>query len=197
MTEPLHYLALGDSYTTCTGASSPEHRWPTIVSLRLGAALSREVVVTNLGVNGYTTRDLIRDELPHLGDGAWELITVLIGVNDFVQGSTGPAYRQRLREIYDRLSAVAGARVVAISVPDFSFAPTADLYASPDAIRSGLQAFNAVARDEAAAHGFQFVDLFDVSRSRIGEPDWIGLDGLHPGDAQYAAWADHIWSRLG
>ena len=57
----MRYLALGDSYTIGTGASDDSHAWPSIIASRLGADL------TNPAVNGYTTLDLIREELPYLG----------------------------------------------------------------------------------------------------------------------------------
>src|SRR5213593_5190153 len=83
----VRYLALGDSYTIGTGASDDAHAWPSIVARRLGAEL------TNPAVNGYTTEDLIRDELPLFRTLQPDLVTVLIGVNDLVQGRTPDAYR--------------------------------------------------------------------------------------------------------
>ena len=76
----MRYLALGDSYTIGTGASDESHSWPSIIARRLNAEL------TNPSVNGYTTLDLIRDELPYLERIKPDLVSILIGVNDLVQG---------------------------------------------------------------------------------------------------------------
>jgi lysophospholipase L1-like esterase len=54
--------------------------------------------------------------------------------------------------------------------------------------------FNEVAREEATRRNFTWVDITEVSRSGIGSEGWIASDELHPGDAQYAAWADAIWA---
>ena len=44
--------------------------------------------------------------------------------------------------------------------------------------------------------GFDWVDITGVSTYSLGSPGWIASDQLHPGDAQYAAWAEVIWDRV-
>ena len=56
--------------------------------------------------------------------------------------------------------------------------------------------FNAAARKEALELGFDWVDVTGVSTYQLGSPGWIAADQLHPGDAQYAAWAEVIWDRV-
>ena len=63
-------------------------------------------------------------------------------------------------------------------------------------IRNLTDAFNSIARQEAEARGFTWVDITAVSTSGIGSKGWISSDRLHPGDAQYAAWADVIWGSV-
>lgn len=192
----MRYLALGDSYTICTGASSPAQRWPTLLAGRLEQATGGDVAVTNLGVDGNTTSQLIDHQLPHLEDASWDLISVLIGVNDFFQGYDEPHYRSRLERIYDAVACATGARVLAVSIPDYSYTPVGRASGDPQTISNGLCGFNATARAAAAERGFTWADIFELSRSRVGEAGWIALDGLHPGDVQYRAWADHVWSVL-
>ena len=183
----MRYLALGDSYTIGTGASDPSRSWPSIIAARLGAEL------TNPAVNGYTTEDLIRDELSLVRQLAPDLVTVLIGVNDLVQGRGTEAYRGSLRRIYDEL---AGTRVVAVSIPTWAYVPAAAGFGGAAHVEILTQLFNLVAQEEAAARGFTWVDVGPVSTSEVGSDGWIAADGLHPGDAQYAAWAEVIWLAL-
>ena len=180
----MRYLALGDSYTIGTGASSDANAWPSIVASRLRADL------TNPAVNGYTTEDVIREELPLFRTLKPELVTVLIGVNDLVQGRTPDAYRKSLRAIYDE---VKDARVVAVSIPTWSYVPAAADFGGAMHVERLTGTFNAIAREEAEARGFAWVDIGPVSTSGIGSRGWIASDQLHPGDAQYAAWAEVIW----
>ncbi|TMC38943.1 MAG: hypothetical protein E6J28_04665, partial [Chloroflexi bacterium] len=121
------------------------------------------------------------------------LVTVLIGVNDLVQGRTSDAYRRSLRTIYDE---VAGARAVAVSIPTWSYVPAAADFGGAELVERMTGVFNGMAREEAAARGFAWVDLGPVSTSRIGSEGWIASDQLHPGDAQYAAWAEVIWPAI-
>jgi lysophospholipase L1-like esterase len=162
-------------------------------------ASGRTVELRNLGVNGYTTANLIDRELPEARPYAPDYVTVLIGVNDFVQGVSEDLYTVRLRAIYGAVQALGLpiVHIAVVSIPDFSYAPAAASFGGADAINTGLRRRNAIAVAEAAGMGWRFVDIFAVSRSGIGSHGWLAGDGLHPGDAQYAAWADHIWNEIG
>jgi acyl-CoA thioesterase-1 len=192
------YLALGDSYTICTGASSAAARWPNLLARRLEAANGGPVSVTNLGVGGFTTDDLIEVELPHLSNARWDYVSILIGVNDFYQGRDEAHYRPRLLHIYDAIEAhdLPPQRVLAVSIPDYSYTPVGLMSGRPERITGGLQRLNAIANAEAQRRGFTWVDIFEVSRSQIGSAGWTSSDGLHPGDIQYRAWADLIWAQV-
>ena len=115
-----------------------------------------------------------------------QLVSILIGVNDLVQGRTLEQYRSSLVKIYD---AVAGlqlgpGRVAAISIPNWSVVPAAATFGAPDALKRLTDSFNDLARREAQACGFTWVDITAVSTSGTGSPGWISSDQLHPGDPQ-------------
>ena len=58
----MRYLALGDSFTIGTG-TTPDRSFPAVLLTRWWDA-GRECDLRNPAVNGFTTDDLIRDELP-------------------------------------------------------------------------------------------------------------------------------------
>ena len=182
----MRYLALGDSYTLGTGASDESHSWPSIIAMRLGAEL------TNPAVNGYTTLDLIREELSYLARIDPDLVSVLIGVNDLVQGRSLDQYRRSLATIYD---ALGGRSVGAVSIPTWSYVPAAASFGGAETVARLTREFNEVAREDALERGFRWIDIAAASTSAIGSRAWIASDQLHPGDAQYAAWADAIWDQ--
>ena len=191
MKEVRRYLALGDSYTIGTGASDESHSWPSIIARRLNAEL------TNPSVNGYTTLDLIRDQLPYLERIKPDLVSILIGVNDLVQGRPPDLYRDSLTRIYDAVRDLeTPPRVAAISIPTWSYVPAAADFGGKDQVAKLTGAFNAVAEQEARARNFTWIDISAASTAGAGAPGWIASDDLHPGDSQYAVWAEAIWSAL-
>jgi lysophospholipase L1-like esterase len=194
----LRYLALGDSYTIGTGASGEAHNYPSILAARLTKTVGRKVEVTNPAVNGFTTRDLIDNELGYIATLKPDLVSLLIGVNDLVQGRTPEQYREALVKIDDDVAALGlgAGRVVAISIPNWSVTPTAATFGDPDQLRGLTETFNRIALREAEARGFTWVDITSASISGSGTKGWISSDQLHPGDAQYAAWAEVIWGSV-
>lgn len=197
--ESIRYLALGDSYTIGTGLEHEAQNFPSLLAGRLTQATRVDVVLVNLGVNGYTTTDLIRKELPVARRAAPELISILIGANDVVQGSDDATYRARLTQIYETVKSLGlrAARVLAVSIPDFSPLPAAAAFGTPSQLRARIDTFNDIAGSEAASRGFQYADITAISRETNRGDDWLAGDGLHPGPAQHRAFADHLWQVAG
>jgi lysophospholipase L1-like esterase len=190
----LRYVALGDSYTIGT-AVAPAERWPERLSATLaedstGPALD---LVANLGVNGYTSADLIRDELPALDGLAPDFATLLIGVNDVVQGVPHPTYAANVEAILDALLARLPAdRLVTVAIPDYTVTPSGADYGDPRARHEAIVANNATMAWSAAAHGIAFVDIFDISLEAASDRSLVADDGLHPSGVQYGRWLDRI-----
>jgi lysophospholipase L1-like esterase len=197
--ESIRYLALGDSYTIGTGLEDEAQNFPSLLARRLKAETGFDVALVNLGVNGYTTTDLIREELPVARSQRPELVTILIGANDVVQGSDEVTYREKLNRIYAAIMKLGlpAQRVLAISIPDFSPLPGAAPFGSPSELRARIDAFNDVARTEAASRGFRYADITEISRRANRGSDWLAADGLHPGPAQHRAFAGHLWEVAG
>src|SRR5207253_1801341 len=119
---PERFLALGDSFTIGTG-TTPDRSFPALLA-RIWTERGRKVVLANPAVNGYTTDDLISDELPLISSFHPTLITVLVGANDIVRGDSEGRYRRQLRSIYERIRVdAADARVIALPQPDWSLSP--------------------------------------------------------------------------
>jgi acyl-CoA thioesterase I len=193
--ESIRYVALGDSYTIGTGLEDESQNFPSLLARRIIDETGVDVALTNLGVNGYTTTDLIREELPVARRIGPELVTILIGANDVVQGSTEAAYRTRLAEIYDALAGLPlpATRVVSVSTPDFSALPGAAPFGTPSDLRTRIDAFNRIAQSEAGARGFHYADISAITRELNRGYEWLAADGLHPGPAQHRAIADQLW----
>ncbi|HET9410587.1 MAG TPA: SGNH/GDSL hydrolase family protein [Candidatus Dormibacteraeota bacterium] len=189
---------MGDSYTIGTGASHESRNYPSLLAARLEDATRREVRLVNPAVNGFTTIDLLAKEIGFLNELRPDVVSVLIGVNDLVRGRTIDSYRESLVEIYDAIATLhlPRGRAVAISIPDWSVVPAARDYGEPQLLHATTDAYNDAASEEAVHRGFTWVDITEVSRNGIGLDGWVSADDLHPGDPQYAAWADAIWDAV-
>jgi acyl-CoA thioesterase-1 len=187
---PERFLALGDSFTIGTG-TTPDRSFPAVLA-RIWREHGREVVLANPAVNGYTTDDLIRDELPLVASFRPTLVTLLIGANDIVRGSDEDRYRRHLGLIYQRLRADApDARLTALPQPDWSLSPAGSGFGDVAAIARTIERFNEIARGEAERVGASWVDLFPLMREQ-GRKKMFASDGLHPSAEAYAEWAREL-----
>jgi lysophospholipase L1-like esterase len=188
----IRYVALGDSYTIGTSVAAAE-RYPNQLVAALGEAGVQLDLIANLGVNGYTSADLIRDELPALERLRPEFVTILIGVNDVVQGVTETTYERNVATILDALlRRVPPTRIVAVAVPDYTATPAGADYGDPDDQHDAIVANNTIMARLAAARGIAFVDIFDVSLGAADDRRLVADDGLHPSGYQYALWVERI-----
>jgi len=188
----LRYVALGDSYTIGTSVTQAE-RWPDQLVDRLAATATPLTLVGNLGVNGFTSRDVIAVELPRLPELEPEFASLLVGVNDVVQGVPADQFEANAAQILDELLARLPAhRIVVVSTPDYTVTPEGATYGEPESQRAGIVANNAILARLAAERGIAFVDIFESSRRAATERGLVAGDGLHPSGAQYELWVDSI-----
>jgi acyl-CoA thioesterase-1 len=188
----IRYVALGDSYTIGTSVE-PAERFPNQLADALSVAGIQLDLVANLGVNGYTSADLIRDELPALESLRAEFVTLLIGVNNVVRGVPTTAYERNVGTILDALLArLPAVRVVTVSIPDYTVTPAGADYGDPDDQHDAIVASNTIMARLAAARGIAFVDIFDLSLRAADDRSLLADDGLHPSGAQYALWVDRL-----
>ena len=187
----LRYLALGDSYTIGEGVA-PDGRWP----MQLARALREEGLPLAdprvIATTGWTT-----DELSAAIDaaeplGTFDLVSLLIGVNNQYRGRSVDDYLGEFTRLLQRAIALAGdraGRALVLSIPDWGVTPFgADSGRDVERISNALDAYNGAAREACAAHGVAFVDIADVSRTRGAEPAMLAEDGLHPSALMYAEW---------
>ncbi len=124
--------------------------------------------------------------------GTWDLVSLLIGVNNQYRGRTLDDYREQFSGLLERAIALAGhqpSRVFVLSIPDWSVTPFAQ-GRDRARIAQEIDAFNATARHICKALGVAFIDITPTSRDQGGDADMLVADGLHPSAAMYARWVD-------
>jgi lysophospholipase L1-like esterase len=186
----LRYLALGDSYTI--GEGVPEAgRWPAQLGIALrakGLALAAPRYVAR---TGWTTDELATAMDAEEFAPPYDLVSLLIGVNNQYRGRDPQEYQREFAALLARAIALAGGRsgrVFVLSIPDWGVTPFA-AGSDRDAaqVARELDAYNALALVECRRMGVAFVDITPLSRG-VARAELTG-DGLHPSDAQYARWA--------
>jgi len=188
----LRYVALGDSYTIGTSVAERE-RWPN----QLVALEPRLQLVANLAVNGFTSRDVIEVELPSLDALRPEYLTVLIGVNDVVQGVPAETYRRNVvRILEDAVERVGANRVLVVTTPDYTVTPAGSDFGDPVQQAAGIRENNAIIAEVAGALGIEVVDIHDISLEAATDASFVAFDGLHPSGTQYARWVERIQPRV-
>ncbi len=189
--EAVRYVALGDSYTIGTSVSVPE-RFPDQLVERLRGTVELDLI-DNLGVNGFTTNDLIGIELPQLADLSPDFVTLLIGVNDVVQRVSEEEYTDHVDYILGALLAeLPPERIVIVSIPDYTRTPRGSDFGQPDIQRAAIARFNEIMEAEAAQRGIAFVDISSVADRTGSNPALVASDQLHPSGEQYSRWVDFI-----
>jgi lysophospholipase L1-like esterase len=188
----VRYVALGDSYTIGTSVR-PAERWPDQLVRALGPTEPTLELVANLAVNGYTSSDLIRAELPAVARLDPGFATVLIGVNDVVRRVSLDTYVANVATILDTLlGRLAPDRIVTVATPDYTVTPAGADYGDPGRRHDGIVAVNGALARLAAERGIAFVDIFDISLGAAADRALIATDGLHPSGVQYARWVERI-----
>lgn len=190
-TAVVRYVALGDSYTIGTSIPGSD-AWPN----QLVAAANGKVpleLVANLGVNGYSTGDLIRGELPQLPDLRPDFVTLLIGVNDVVRDVSADQYRANLDQIFGAvLAVVPRERIVVVSTPDYTRTPRGADFGTIDQQRAAIADFNSIMKAAADVRGAAFVDISSVADQASTDSTLVAGDQLHPSAVQYRRWVELI-----
>ncbi len=185
----VRYVALGDSYTIGTSVSE-EERWPNLLVERV----EELELAGNPAVNGYTSLDLINHELPELDRLQPGLVSVLIGVNDVVQGVPESQYAGNLAVILEELlTRLPAGRILCVATPDYTVTPSGAAFGDPIQQREAIVRANALMRDACESRAIRFVpEIFEISRAARDDRSLVADDGLHPSGVQYRRWVDVI-----
>ena len=190
---PVRFLALGDSYTI--GESVAEvQRWP----MQLAEALrtkgydcqSPEIVA----VTGWRTDQLQKAIAERNLDKSYDLVSLLIGVNNQYQRRSIDEYEKEFAKLLELAMEQAGNRksnVIVLSIPDYGYTPFGK--EKQEQISEDIDAFNVVNKRVSEKYGVSYIDITDISRQGLKHPELIAADGLHPSGKMYALWVSEIF----
>jgi lysophospholipase L1-like esterase len=187
--EKIRYAVIGDSYS-CGEGAKPSESWPSLLTAHLKEQGLNIDLVSNPSVTGWTTKDAIDKELPKFVNSNPNFATLLVGVNDWVQGVDEVSFRNRLSYLLDSMLAVLPnkKRLLLVTIPDFGVTPTGHKYSRGRNIHEGIMQFNKIVIEEAHKRGLQVVDIFPLSKKMGEDKSLVAKDGLHPSAKTYAEW---------
>jgi len=186
----MRFLALGDSYTIGESVT-PADRWPVQLAGLLrkdGVALDEPQIIAT---TGWTTDELSAGIDRAAPRGPFDLVSLLIGVNNQYRGRDLAEYALQFDALLGRALQFAGGqprRVLVLSIPDWGLTPFAR-GRDRAAIGRAIDQFNAVNKAAAQRAGPHYVDVTPISRQAPTDPALVADDGLHPSGKMYAEWA--------
>jgi lysophospholipase L1-like esterase len=189
----LRFLALGDSYTIGEHVSV-KNRWPNQLANLLEAE-EIQTEVTIIARTGWTVDELWEGIQANPPEGTYDLVTLLIGVNDQYRGYTAEWYRDKFRFMLEKAILYAGGhpdKVIVLSIPDWGFTPFAAQRGDTEPISQQIDEFNAVNLEETKNVGAHYVDVTIISRMALDDFDLITGDRLHPSGKMYKMWAEKV-----
>lgn len=191
----LNFLALGDSYTIGEGVTD-ENRW----SVQLAGLMRNDSVdIGNpdiIAKTGWTTAELQTAIAGRNNKKRYDLVSLMIGVNNQYRGQSVETYRTEFRALLETATQYAKGKathVVVLSIPDWGrspFAKTKDK--EPAKVGREIDAFNAVAQDECQKMGVVYVDVTPLTRAAAGDDSQFADDGLHYTGKQMKLWAEQV-----
>ncbi len=185
------YLALGDSYTIGESVTE-EERWPNQLAALVNS--SKEIDVTIIARTGWTTSELWQGIQAANPQGTYDMVSLLIGVNNQYRGYDMDEYRDEFKFLLEKAIEYAGGKpehVIVLSIPDWGVTPFAT-GRDRGQISSEINTFNQINLEESQKAGIHYVDITPVSREAVYNSSLIAGDGLHPSGKMYAEWAKQV-----
>ena len=189
-------LALGDSYTIGESVELQE-RWPHqfVAELRERGVEAWDPVY--IATTAWTTSDLLEGIDSGLDrDKEYNLVSILIGVNNQYQGLDIRIYEPELRKIMEQALEIVGgdsSRVFVLSIPDYAYTPFGK---GDSTISREIDAYNEIMARLAREYGIAFINITPISRRGMAEPVLVASDGLHPSGKQYSLWVERLCAEV-
>lgn len=186
------WLALGDSYTIGQSVNAAD-RFPTQTANLLAQQGINMSVPQYIAQTGWTTVNL-SSAMPSSLPTNYDIVTLLIGVNDQYQTHDTTGYRQRFTNLLSRAIELANGKkeqVFVVSIPDYSVTPFA---ANNDTarIRREIDWFNAINKHVTQLFNCAYLDITPSTREAKNNTALLAADGLHPSALEYRRWANRL-----
>jgi len=190
-------LALGDSYTIGESVQENE-RWPMQLVEMLGEAGNNFEKPEIIAKTGWTTDELIAAINEANPQGPFDLVSLLIGVNNQYRGNSLSTYREEFEFLLRKAIDFAGGdikKVIVVSIPDWGVTPFAE-GRDREKIAQEIDAFNKANEQITESLGVTYVEITKDSKLAATDLSLIAADGLHPSSKMYKHWASLVFKSI-
>ena len=193
------YLALGDSYTI--GESVDEkYSWPIQLKFNLLNSDSNTSLdsVRIIAKTGWTTSDLLNYISNIKINNHYDLVSLLIGVNNQFRGYDINIYKKEFEELLIKSIDFANSNfsnVFVLSIPDYGVTPFGKLRDS-EKIKSEINLYNEINYKISKKYGVMYFNITDISRLTEFDSTLLTDDMLHPSKKMYKLWVEKITDQI-
>lgn len=195
----IQYLALGDSYTI--GESVDEkYSWPIQLKFNLLNSDSNTSLdsVRIIAKTGWTTSDLLNYISNIKINNNYDLVSLLIGVNNQFRGYDTNIYEKEFEKLLIKSIGFANSNfsnVFVLSIPDYGVTPFGKLRDS-EKIKSEINLYNEINYKISKKYGVLYFDITDISRLAEFDSTLLADDMLHPSKKMYNLWVEKIVDQV-
>ena len=182
------YLALGDSYTIGTSVAYSEN-YPNQIADSILAKTGDSLAVKIIAQNGWRTDDLQRGIERSDLDEKYDLVSLLIGVNNQYQSLPLVDFEKDFRSLLDSAVKYSGgdkSNIFIVSIPNYGYTPFGA--EKKEETTKDLTLFNSKSKTICEEYGIDFYNITEISLEAETNAGFRAKDDLHPSGTQYAAW---------
>ncbi len=188
-------IALGDSYTigqsVCESCRFPaqlkdslQTRYTTLDTFNL------EIIAQT----GWTTTNLKNAISSANPPNDFDLVTLLIGVNNQYQNKPFELYETEFIELVDTAISLVGgnaSKLIVVSIPDYAYTPFGQASNALN-ISTQLELYNTYAQTYCADNNLKYVYITDITQQGLDNPALLATDNLHPSTLAYTKFVERI-----
>ncbi|WP_343613194.1 SGNH/GDSL hydrolase family protein [Flavobacterium sp.] len=201
ISKSINYLALGDSYTigqsVCETCRYPEQLKANLKALYPETSFSLKVIATT----GWTTNNLLTAIKEQNPESNYDLVTLLIGVNNQYQGRDFSVYEKEFPELVNKAVMLAKGdkkNVIVLSIPDYAYTPFGKMFGADGQMKitTELNNYNSFAENYCMQQGITFVSITDITRQGLNNTSLVASDGLHPSETAYKMFVERMLPKV-
>jgi len=188
----INMLSLGDSYTigqsVCEKCRFPEQ---LADSLRLKNN-DFDFNVNVIATTGWTTRNLINaiDNSDLTTD--FDLVTLLIGVNNQYQKLPFSTFEEEFPMLINKAINAVGldkSKLIVLSIPDYAFTPFGN---GSTTISQEIEKYNTHIKNFCESRTITFLNITDITQQGLVNPIYVASDRLHPSKEAYTEFVKRL-----